>query len=91
MYHDSAAGCLTGCQNCVYRIKSQAEAVHLLRDVIKQAHMRSIEGGGLLLEAKLDEETTTKLCLWDSLCDDCEHHEDYGDSTEPHSQGADAA
>lgn len=46
--------CLSGCQNCAYRIKSLAEAADLLQNVIRQAHMQAIEGGGLLLEAKLD-------------------------------------
>lgn len=78
---------LSGCQNCAYRIKSQAEAVDLLQNVIRQAHMRSIAGGGLLLEAQLDPGFVVKLCVWESHCEDCELSEDCGDSTERDGQG----
>jgi hypothetical protein len=81
-------GVLSGCQHCQYRIKSQEEAADLLQNVIRQAHMQEIAGGGLLLEAKLDPGVVLKLCLWESHCADCEEHEDFGDSTEPDSQGA---
>lgn len=77
---------LDGCQNCAYRIKSQTEAVDLLRDVIRTAHLRSIRGGGTLIEAKLTTETVLKLCLWEAGCEECESGEDLGNSTESDSQ-----
>lgn len=79
---------LAGCQQCAYRIKSQAEAALLLQNVIRQAHMQSIDGGGLLLEARLDPDTVVKLCVWESHCEECEAYEEFGDSAEPDSQGA---
>lgn len=44
--------------------------------------MQEIAGGGLLLEARLDPGMVIKLCLWESHCEDCEEHEQYGDSSE---------
>lgn len=82
------SGPLVGCQSCAYRIKSQEEAAELLQGVIRQAHMRSIKGGGLLLEARLDPDTVMRMCLWESHCEDCEFAEDCGDSVEPFSQGS---
>jgi len=75
-----------GCQSCAYRIAYQEEAAALLQTVIRQAHMQTIDGGGLLLEAKLDPDIVMRMCLWESECEDCEHHEDFGDSIEPDSQ-----
>lgn len=50
--------------------------------------MRSIKGGGLLMEAQLDPTTVMKLCVWEAHCEECEEHEAFGDSSEPESQGA---
>lgn len=88
MTEASGSGCLTGCQNCAYRLTSLTEAAELLQDVIRQAHMQTIEGGGILMEARLDPHTVVKLCLWEVACEDCEHHEEWGDGTEADSQGA---
>lgn len=77
---------LAGCQHCAYRMASQREAAKLLKDVIRTAHMRSIRGGGTLMEARLTDETVLKLCLWEAGCEDCERAEEYGNSTEPDSQ-----
>lgn len=74
---------LSGCQNCQYRIKSQEEAVRILKNVIRQAHMRTIRGGGTLMEARLDLDTVIKLCVWEAGCEDCEEHEAFGDGGEP--------
>lgn len=79
---------LFGCQNCAYRIKSQAEAADLLQSVIRQAHICTIDGGGLLMEARLDPDTVVKMCLWESHCEDCESHEEFGDSVEPEIEAA---
>lgn len=50
--------------------------------------MRTISGGGLLMEAWLDPDTVIKLCVWESHCEDCEASEDGGDGVEQDSQGA---
>lgn len=81
---------LTGCQHCALKINSQAQAVRILHDLVRSAHMTSIEGGGTLITAKIGIDLTVKLCLWEVECEDCEYHEDYGDSAEPESQGAGA-
>ena len=78
---------LAGCQHCQYRIESQEEAVRLLKNVIRQAHMRSVRGGGTVMEARLDVDTVLRLCIWESGCEDCEEYEQFGDSSEPESQG----
>lgn len=80
--------CLSGCQNCAYRIKSISEAADLLQNVIRQAHMRTIDGGGVVMEARLDYDTVIKLCVWEVGCPDCELSEDFGDGIERDSQGA---
>lgn len=78
MFYDG----LAGCQNCAYRIKSQEEAARLLHEVIRTAHMQTMDGGGLLMEARLDMGTVLDLCSWKSACEDCEVGEHYGDGPE---------
>jgi len=79
---------LTGCQHCAYKIKNESQAVEILHDLVRTAHLTSIKGGGTLITARIDIDLTVKLCLWGVECEECEHHEDYGDSAEPESQGA---
>lgn len=54
----------------------------MLKSVIRQAHMRTIKGGGTLMEARLDLDTVMNLCVWESGCEDCEEHEQFGDGGE---------
>lgn len=77
---------LEGCQRCAYRIASQEEAERLLKDVIKTAHMRTIRGGGVLMEARLTKDTVLKLCLWEAHCEDCEAADAYDNTIEHDSQ-----
>jgi hypothetical protein len=48
--------------------------------------MQTIEGGGVLMEAKLDPDTVIKLCVWEMGCPDCEESEEFGDGAEQDSQ-----
>jgi len=77
---------LSGCQHCAYRIKSQEEAHEILHSMVKAAHLATIEGGGTLITAAINYDVTLKLCLWEAHCEDCENHEDLGDSLESESQ-----
>lgn len=80
---------VSACHSCHYRAKSHDEASEILREIIKTAHMTSIKGGGTLVTARIDMDTTIKFCLWEVECEDCEDSEGMGDSGEPHSQWAD--
>ena len=73
---------LSGCQGCAYRMRSLEEASTILKNLVRVGHMRTIEGGGLMLEAHMDPNVVLKMCLWESHCEDCEHAEEMGDGPE---------
>lgn len=63
------------CASCAYRQKTQSEALELLRNIVKVAHLRSVNGG-TLMEAKLTHEEVVRLCMWEAGCEDCEASQD---------------
>ena len=78
---------LRACQNCQHRLRSRRDAVSILRELIEIAELHELEGGGTMIQARLDVDQVTKLCVWDTECDDCEDPYDHeADAVEVESQ-----
>lgn len=71
------------CAACPHFVRTQTEALDLLRNIVKVAHIRRTPRGGTVIEAKLDEEQVVRLCLFESVCEDCEVTHDVEGETWP--------
>lgn len=71
------------CAACPNFIRTQSEALDLLRNIVRVGHIRRTPRGGTVIEAKLDEEQVVRLCLFEAVCEDCEAAHDAERETWP--------